>query len=130
MSVEIVPWLIRRMLSLELSSAKMSPAASTAIVPGAREAFRAGPPSPEEARFPLPATVVMMPPDTLRMRKLPESEMKRLPAESTASPVGLLSEALVAGPPSPENPPMPLPATVVIRPFETLRTRAFRVSAI
>src|ERR1700757_221154 len=39
--------------------------------------------------------------------------MYRLPALSTATPTGLLRLALVAGPPSPENPCVPLPATTV-----------------
>ena len=43
---------------------------------------------------------------------------------STAKPVNCARAALVAGPPSPEYPRTPLPATVVMIPLlETLRTR-------
>ena len=49
---------------------------------------------------------------TTRTRLLSVSAMTRLPAPSTATPAGWSSSALVAGPPSPENPPVPLPATV------------------
>jgi len=51
------------------------------------------------------------------------SAMYRLPAESTATPLGQNNRALVAGPLSPLKPCVPPPATVVITPFETLRTR-------
>ena len=37
--------------------------------------------------------------------------------------MGLANSALVAGPPSPLKPSVPLPATVLITPLETLRMR-------
>jgi hypothetical protein len=50
----------------------------------------AAPPSPLKPWVPLPATVEMMPlGETLRMRLLSISAMKRLPALSTATPLGL-----------------------------------------
>src|SRR3990167_5951120 len=58
------------------------------------------------------------------------SAMYRLPAESTATPQGVLSWALVAGPPSPEKPVPPFPATVeMIPPGVTLRMRLVTYSA-
>jgi hypothetical protein len=45
----------------------------------------------------------------LRMRLLSVSAMYRLPAASTATPPAALSEALVAGPPSPEKAPCRCP---------------------
>ncbi len=72
----------------------------------------AGPPSPEKPVDPLPATVVMIPfRPTLRMR--PQAAKKMFPAGSTAIACAKHNEALVAGPPSPEKPGMPLPATTV-----------------
>src|SRR4029079_2842011 len=57
--------------------------------------------------------------------------MYRLPARSTATPAGKLSIALVAGPPSPLNPAVPVPATVVTTPLaSTLRTGWAPASAI
>jgi len=61
------------------------------------------------------------------------SAMYRLPAESTATPLGQYNWALVAGPLSPLKPPSraaPLPATVVIAPPETLRMRLLPESAM
>ena len=53
-------------------------------------------------------TVVMVPAGvTSRMALLKVSAMNRSPAPSTATPWGSFSWALVAGPPSPENPPRP-----------------------
>jgi len=76
--------------------------------------------------------VVMVPSGpTRRMLWLPLSAMKRLPALSTAIPVGLFSRAATAGPPSPLKPVSPVPATVVMVPEgSTRRIRSFRVSAI
>src|SRR5437667_199327 len=48
--------------------------------------------------------------------------MYRLPAESTATPDGNASCALVAGPPSPEKPCVPFPATIVSVPLGVIRT--------
>src|SRR5664280_18204 len=91
------------------------PAASTARLPGPRQAWVAGPPSPQKATVPLPATVVMVPSGaTRRPRLLPGSAMYRLPAASTARPLGMSRQAWVAGPPSPQKPAVPLPATVVM----------------
>jgi hypothetical protein len=62
----------------------------------------AGPPSPEKLLFkkplpftaPLPATVVMMPlADTLRIRLLLASAIKRSPELSTATPMGQFNDA-------------------------------------
>ena len=64
------------------------------------------------------------------MRLLSVSEKYTLPAESTATPYGRLNWALVAGPLSPLNPYVPFPAMVVITPFDTLRMRPLRVSAM
>ncbi len=62
----------------------------------------AAPPSPEYPATPVPAMVVMVPPEvTLRIRLLFESAMYRLPEGSMATPRGPLIAALVAGPPSP-----------------------------
>jgi hypothetical protein len=91
------------------------PALSTATLDGVRIALVAGPPS-ASANVPPPATVVMIPlAETFRTRKLFVSAMNRLPAPSTATLHGH-SCALVAGPPSPEKPRVPLPATVVMIP--------------
>src|SRR5215467_565837 len=51
-------------------------------------------------------------PATTRILPLDGSAMSRSPAGSAATPDGPLSLALVAGPRSPENPLLPLPATV------------------
>ena len=83
--------------------------------------------SPLKPPVPLPAMVVMVPLVTLRMRLLPESAMYKFPVESIATPTGDISWALVAGPLSPRKPAVPLPATVVMVPLETLRMRWVRV---
>ena len=65
--------------------------------------------------LPPPATVVMIPLATLRMRLLYVSAMYRLPEPSTASANGTASiegsksSTLLAGPPSPEYPGRKLP---------------------
>jgi hypothetical protein len=81
---------------------------------------------------PLPATVVMIPVgDTRRTRPAPASAIKKLPSGSTATPIGSLKLAAVAGPPSPESPNQPVPATVLIVPSaNTRRTRSLPASAI
>ena len=58
--------------------------------------------------------------------------MYRLPAASTATPWGPFNCALAAGPPSPEYPVDPFPATVpMMAPLaETLRTRLLPKSAM
>ena len=85
----------------------------------------ADPPSPEYPAVPLPATVVIVPPaDTLRMRWLPTSTIRKPPSGVGAIPKGIERFAEVAGPPSPLKPCVPLPAIVVITPDgETFRTR-------
>ena len=108
------------------SAKKTFPELSTATPRGLfMDAETAGPPSPEKPAAPLPASVVMMPPaDTFRIRLLKVSAMKRFPAASTATPLGSFNDAEVAGPPSPEKPSTPLPATVVMMPLtETFRIR-------
>lgn len=56
--------------------------------------------------------------------------MNKLPKESTATPKGRSSLALVAAPPSPETPDAPLPATVTMLPDgDTMRTQLFWLSA-
>src|SRR5664280_2025204 len=93
------------------------PAASTARPIGAtRHAWVAGPPSPQKPLVPLPATVVMVPSGATRRTRLllPGSAMYRLPAASRARPPGPWRHAWVAGPPSPQKPAVPLPATVVM----------------
>ncbi len=63
------------------------PAESTATPAGpANAALVAGPLSPLKPHVPFPATVVITPFETLRMRPLSKSAMYRLPAESTATP--------------------------------------------
>src|ERR1035441_9951140 len=93
------------------------PAPSTAVLRGLMVALVAGPPLPASPLVPPPAMVLMVPEAlTLRMRWLPPSTISRLPALSTATfrvwPRPLIC-ALAAGPPSPEKPGVPVPATVV-----------------
>ena len=72
----------------------------------------AGPSSPDEPTAPVPAMVVMMPCVSIRRIRC-SSVTKMLPAPSTASALTLLNCAAVAGPPSPEKPPLSVPAIVV-----------------
>ena len=66
----------------------------------------------------------MMPPETLRTRWLPLSTTNMVPPASTARPPGKFKEARVAWPPSPLNPAVPVPATVVMLPaVSTFRIR-------
>src|SRR5436305_827260 len=71
-------------------------------------------PSGVGSRWPLPIRVVMTPDfiATLRMRWFLTSQIKRSPARSKPMLCGSLSCAAVAGPPSPLNPGVPLPAIV------------------
>jgi hypothetical protein len=56
--------------------------------------------------------------------------MRKPPSAVAATPVGTSSRAAVAGPPSPEKPGVPSPATVVIVPAgETRRTTSAKSSA-
>ena len=64
-------------------------------------ALVAGPLSPLKPAVPFPATVVITPFATLRMRLLFASAMYRLPAGSTAMEFGSFNWALVAEPLSP-----------------------------
>src|SRR5205807_1162942 len=88
---------------LPVSAKYILPPLPIAIAVGWRSAaWIAGFPSPEKPTAPLPAMVVIVPSEvTIRILSLPPSAMKRLPEESTATPVGL-KPALMAGPPSPE----------------------------
>ena len=92
----------------------------------------AGPPFPLPSSSP-PAMVLMFPFATLRTRELPNSPMYRTPAfTSNASPTGFDSSALVAGPPSPDLPATPVPATalMMVVPASTTRTRFAGLSEI
>src|ERR1035438_3963196 len=110
------------MRPLYVSAMYRLPAASKAMPEGLYSpALVAGPVSPLKPPVPFPATVVITPLETLRMRLLPESAIYRSPAESTTTPEGWFSWAPVAGPSSPLKPWVSLPAAVVIIPFETLR---------
>src|ERR1035437_6130531 len=121
-TVVITPLETLRMRLLFPSSMYRLPAESTATPKGLFNwALVAGPLSPLKPNVPFPATVVITPFETLRMRLPPA--MYRLSAESTATPEGMSNWALVAGPLSPLKPCGPVPATVVITPFETLRMR-------
>ncbi len=95
-------------------------------------ALVAAPPSPEKPRIPFPATVVMNPvaASTRRMRWLARSAMKRLPEASTATPLGNLRLASVAGPPWPR--PSPPPPTVALTPVDASprRRRSLSLSAM
>ena len=107
------------------------PAGSTATPWGLfNRALVAAIPSPLNPPVPVPATVLMLPDvSTLRTRSFPASTIKRLPAGSIAMPVGKLKSALVAAIPSPLNPSVPVPATVLMLPdVSTLRTRLLFVS--
>jgi hypothetical protein len=65
------------------------------------------------------------------MRLLPVSAMRTLPAISTATLRGAESDAEGAGPPSPANAALPLPAIVEITPAAvTFRIRLLKVSAM
>src|SRR2546423_9947997 len=66
----------------------------------------------------------MIPADTLAMRQWCGSAIYSAFAPSNARPLGS-KPPLVAGPPSPPNAHEPSPATVVIMPLDTSRTRQF-----
>ena len=126
-TVEMMPLETFRIRWLAVSAMYSLPVKSTVIaLAEASAALLAVPLSPLKPQVPFPAMVVMMPLDTLRMRFSELSAMYKLPAESTAMPIGLASEAFVARLPSPLLAPiceLPLPVTVVIVPFDTLRIR-------
>ena len=124
--------LILRTRSLPLSARKRLPNLSSVNPFGfSSDELLAGPPSPANLKNPLPAVVVILPSrPTLRMRALPLSAITRFPTASTPTAPGEFREAPVAGPPSPEKPSTPLPATVVIMPSVlTFRIRLPRISA-
>src|ERR1035441_9443990 len=95
-----------------LASAMYRLPAESRATPAATDnwAIVAGPLSPRDV--PPPATLVITPLETSRMRAL--SATYKLPAESKATPFGEFNWALVAGPLSPLKPGVPFPATVVI----------------
>src|ERR1700719_185699 len=98
---------------------KTSPELSVATPRGwLRLALAAGPPSPEYTQVPVPTTVEITPveADTSRTRQLAESAIRMFPERSTATPEGLFTIALMACPPSPEYPQVPVPATVEMMP--------------
>jgi hypothetical protein len=102
------------------------PAVSSAIARGGdRPAETAAKPSPLSIKLPFPAMVEMTPltASTRRIRKFWLSEIKAFPWLSTATLFGWFKAARAAGPESPENPEMPVPARVETNPLvETLRT--------
>ena len=110
--------LTRRILWLARSAMYIDPSGPNATSYGVlSRAEVAGPPSPLLPAVPVPATVEMVPPGvTWRILLLPESAMNRLPAASNASRTGALSRADVAGPPSPVQPDVPVPAMVTTVP--------------
>src|SRR5262249_30956005 len=71
----------------------------------------AGPPSPRKPAMPMPATVEIVPSVATFLTRWPSnSEMYTFPAASTATLRGVISWALMAGPPSPVDPFSPVPA--------------------
>src|ERR1700722_14262604 len=94
-TVVMIPFVTFLTRQLLLSAINRSPAASTATLIGSsRVALVAGPPSPTDVpKVTLmlrqePATVEMMPAETLRMQSLRLSAINRSPDESTAKPWG------------------------------------------
>ncbi len=136
----VPPALTRRMRSLPVSAIRKLPSGSAATPSGWFSwAEVAGPPSPAKPAPLVPATVVMTPFSTLRMRLSPVSAIRKpLPFASGETPRGWLSRtsALTASTPSPAKlPPAPqhgpAPATVaIVPPASTRRMRPFDVSAI
>ena len=119
---------MRRMRLLPVSANTTPPIGSNAMPDGwERKALAASPPSPAKPLSPTPASVVMMPPTTRRIRWPPLSAMTTTPPAPTATPEGMSSDAAVAGPPSPLLPrETPLPAKVEMkRVLLTRRTRQF-----
>src|SRR5258707_555994 len=91
---------------LSVSATYRDPDPSRATFEGRRSRVAVGArPLPLKPAVPLPTTVVMIPPVTLRTRLLPESAIYRfVPPLSTATPLGPFSEAVVAVILSPLNP--------------------------
>ena len=103
------------------------PSGSSAIARGPFSGVPAsGAPSGVGARSPVPAKVSMRPVSrsTRRIRWLPTSQISRRPSGANTMLCGARSRASRAGPPSPENPASPVPATVEMIPvrMSTLRT--------
>ena len=91
------------------------PSGATAIARGPFNGVPAtGAPSGVGLRSPVPAHVSMVPDATSsrRTRWFPMSQINNRPSGSNAMLCGCRSCALAAGPPSPENPATPVPATV------------------
>ena len=108
---------------LPVSAIKMFPDLSTATSSGKFSgAFIASILSITNPLLLVPAIVVMMPltADTFRILLLAVSAMKTFPNASTANPFGNLSDAVMAGTPSPLKAWEPSPATVVIKPVLTV----------
>src|SRR2546430_4858660 len=116
---------ILRIRLLPESETKRLPLESKARASGLQSRASLGsPPSPEKPHPPgVPANVLIMPFETSRMMQFCCSAINRLPDVSTAIPVGPYNSALVALPPSPEEPGVPVPARVEMTPpAGTLRT--------
>src|SRR5271170_2386849 len=99
----------------------------------AKLADSAGPLSPANAKFKFPANVVIIPvvPSTRRITLFPASEINRLPAPFADTRSGEFRVALVAKPPSPVCPGVPVPAIVVMirgEPVSILRITLLSVS--
>ena len=94
----------RRIRSFCLSAMRKPPSARAATPLGrSSSADVAKSLSPANPGVPAPAAVTIVPPGrTRRMRWLSESAMRKPPSLVTATPVGELSWAVTAGPPSPE----------------------------
>ena len=132
--VVIVPSMsICRIRLLSVSAITTRPSPSTAIPLGFMScASSAGPPSPENPGTPVPAIVSIVPSVSMRrIRAFCVSTMNTRPMPSTATAAGNDSSALVATPPSPPNPGVPVPATLVRLPSASTRsTRWLSVSAM
>ena len=77
-------------------------------------ALFAGPPSPLKPFWPFPATVVIFPPATRRIRWLKVSQIYSAPPGPHTTPNGPFILASSAFPPSPEYPCTPVPAIVTM----------------
>ncbi len=125
----------RRTILKSVSATHRAPSGVRVIPRGPRSrAAVAGPPSPWPAvaapvRLVL-TTVVMIPSVPTRRTVSPKtSTSHQVPSGATVRPRGPSIFAAVAGPPSPKLVPVPPPATVVIVPSFTRRTRSLVVSA-
>src|SRR3990172_1323899 len=102
----------------------MAPSDATAISVAQNTAFAAGPSGELGEQVPFPAMVVMVPDgSTFRIRPQ-DSSRYTLPSGPTAMLLTVSTCASVAGPPSPEKPGVPFPATTWMSPSGViLRTR-------